>query len=500
MISTKERKAFLEREPRFDDIMCSVNAVAKLPKGIVKETQKVVAIARKFNDEVIRPGSLDLDMKMHEDPAYLAWDFVKEANKWGFYSFWYPKMFGGKGYSYFTIAPFMEELASVCLGMANLVGVHLLGVSTLAGSLNTRLINKLFKDTVHGEKTGNPCIFSTAITEPDAGTDVEEVELVDRGNITCHAKKVEGGYLVNGTKVFISSGHLSTWHLLTAYTDLKKPSESMILLAIRNDMKGFSFGKMEKKMGQKGCPASELIFNDCFVPDEFVCAELGTISSNNLSKKEISMMFLDDVLSASRAVVGAFGVGAARGAYEEALKFSAETKVNGRLLINHEWAQTRLAEMYKNVANARATYMASNYANTMHSPLAAMQFKPAYYGLKYTPQFFWDKIMAPWFDKPFSTLLMRKLRFYFHKESDCQVVSGLGSLAKFAGTDAGVKNCHLALEMMGQAGLRHDRRAEKILRDAKLLQIYEGTNQLNRLNLFKCLIGRNYPQTLVFDE
>ena len=57
----------------------------------------------------------------------------------------------------------------------------------------------------------------------------------------------------------------------------------------------------------------------------------------------------------------------------------------------------------------------------------------------------------------------------------------------------------MALEMMGQAGLRHDNRAEKMLRDSKLLQIYEGTNQLNRLNMFKCLVGRNHPQTRVFE-
>ena len=78
--------------------------------------------------------------------------------------------------------------------------------------------------------------------------------------------------------------------------------------------------------------------------------------------------------------------------------------------------------------------------------------------------------------------------------------SGWGSLAKFSGTDIGIKNCHMALEMMGQAGLRHDGHVEKIFRDAKLLQIYEGTNQLNRLNLFKCLIATDYPQAVVFDE
>ena len=64
----------------------------------------------------------------------------------------------------------------------------------------------------------------------------------------------------------------------------------------------------------------------------------------------------------------------------------------------------------------------------------------------------------------------------------------------------GKKNSQEELEMMGQAGLRHDQGAEKILRDSKLLQIYEGTNQLNRLNLFNCLIARCVPQAKVFEE
>ena len=78
--------------------------------------------------------------------------------------------------------------------------------------------------------------------------------------------------------------------------------------------------------------------------------------------------------------------------------------------------------------------------------------------------------------------------------------SGWSSIAKFFGTDMGLKNSQMALELMGQAGLRHDRGAEKFLRDSKLLQIYEGTNQLNRLNLFNCLIARCVPQARVFEE
>jgi alkylation response protein AidB-like acyl-CoA dehydrogenase len=95
---------------------------------------------------------------------------------------------------------------------------------------------------------------------------------------------------------------------------------------------------------------------------------------------------------------------------------------------------------------------------------------------------------------------MRKIHCDGQNEEQIQRTSGLGSMAKFSGTDAAVANGHLALDLMGQAGLRQERLAEKHLRDAKLLQIYEGTNQLNRLNLFKCLIARGYPQAQVFTD
>jgi alkylation response protein AidB-like acyl-CoA dehydrogenase len=98
------------------------------------------------------------------------------------------------------------------------------------------------------------------------------------------------------------------------------------------------------------------------------------------------------------------------------------------------------------------------------------------------------------------TKLFRKKQMDGQTDDEMHRTSGWGSLAKFSATDIGMRNCHMALEMMGQAGLRHDRGAEKILRDAKLLQIYEGTNQLNRLNLFKCLIAGDIPQAVVFDE
>ncbi len=500
MFSNNGDSSLLEREPKFRDITCSLRSVNKLPGAVLKETEQLVATARRFNDEVVRPQALELDRMKHEDPDYLPWDLVEEANRWGFYSMFIPKLFGGHGMNMPGLSYVLEEIGSGCTAISNLIGVHYLGVATLCGSWNTRLMNKIMRETAEGEKTGKPCLISLAITEPGAGTDTEEVDLVARAKVTCHAEKVPGGYRLNGRKIFISNGHLSTWHMTIAYADLENPAETTVMLAVKTGMDGFSFGRQEHKMGQKGCPASELIFEDCFVPDELICFDAAQAARYSRSMTQITAQLLDYVLSASRAGVGAFGTGVARGAYEEALRFAQETEIGGKLLINHEWAQCLLAEMYKNVALARLSYIETNYANGMYGLFKLLHYKPLFYYMKYLPQSIIDKYLEPLMNLDVTTWFFRKLYFDWQKDEEYQRTSGWASMSKFSGTDAGVKNSQLALELMGGAGVRTDQMAEKHLRDSKLLQIYEGTNQLNRLNVFKCLIGRSAPQARLFED
>lgn len=313
----------MENEPKFEDIMCSLRAIGKQPKGIIKETQTVMAVARKFNEKVTRPYVLELDRKMHEDPDYLPWDFVKKASEWGFYSMFMPRFLGGNGYHFSCMSPFSEELGSVCAAMANLIGVHYLGYAALALSWNMRLIDQISRDVINGEKNGKPCLLSFAMTEPDAGTDSQNVEFMDTGSLACHARKVSGGYVVNGTKIFISCGHLATWHMLFAYTDPAKASENMVMLAVKTGTKGFSFGKKEKKMGQKASLASELVFQDCFVPDEYVLLDKAQITHLSKTPRQITEQILASIWAASRMGVGALGTGSARGAFEQALRFNS---------------------------------------------------------------------------------------------------------------------------------------------------------------------------------
>ena len=498
MISRMEKKQLLNNEPRFNDITCSLRAIGSQPKGIINEAKEVVAIARKFTNEVIRPQVLELDLKMTKDHDYLPWDYVKKANEWGLYTMFIPKIFGGRGYNLSTIGFFLEEVASACLAMANLIGVHYLGYTKLVSSWNLRMINKISRAVAEGEKNGTPCLLTLAMTEPDAGTDSQNTEFQNTGNLRCHAKKVDGGYVINGTKIFISCGHLSTWHFVHAYTDLDRASDNTVMLAVKTGTEGFSFGKTEKKMGQKASIASELIFNNCFVPDENVCIDSEQAIRLTRRVRDTNSQIFAYIWATSRVGVGYFGTAAARGAFEEALRFASEHKVDGELLVNHEWCQGMLAEMYRNVAVARTACFEGIQASAMHGLWKMLNLKPIYYSTRYTPAALLVKIFGWLCEKPFITWLFRKICFDFQTDEEIDRIDGWGSLAKITGTDTGIKNCHMALELMGQAGIRHDGRGEKILRDAKLLQIYEGTNQVNRINVFKRLIARSCKEVNVF--
>ena len=500
-MSARQNLPFVSRFPKFEDVFLSLSFAPRMPGHLVKETLEVIDLARRFNNEVARPLAVSLDLKTHEDPAYLPWNLIDLANQWGFYTLWVPRIFGGQGRNPISMSCFTEEVASVCLGIANVIGVHYLGVAGLTASGNPGLAGRVLREVAEGERIGKPCLVSLAITEPSAGTDVEEVALLEKGKVGCHARRVKGGYVVNGTKVFISMGHVSTWTVLYAYTDIRRPAETTLGLVVKRGTPGFSLGRHEDKMGQRVCPASVLQFEDCFIPDDQILFDAEALA-RKLKKppRELAQRYIDYVVSATRPGVCAFGTGAARGAFETALRYASEAAVAGKPLIRQEWVQCRLAEMYKNVSLGRLAYMEANYANSQRGLYRLMQSKAVYHYLRLMPQAWFDHVMAPMLNGKAAARLMAGLLFAGVDEEDQSCCSGWASLAKVAGTDLGMVNCQLAVELMGQAGIRQDAGMEKILRDAKLLQIYEGTNQLNRLNLFKCLIQPETPEAHVFED
>jgi alkylation response protein AidB-like acyl-CoA dehydrogenase len=205
------------------DSQNSLEALTRLPARLNVDFHHAVRLARRFNHEVIGPMCLDTDRKVMEDNDYLPLDFIRKANEWGLYTLWIPKMYGGKGMSMLSLYIFMEELSSICAGLANLIGAHYLGVSVLCSSCNMKITNRILREVVRECGKGKPCLIDLAWTEPDAGTDQVEGPLLPLARVRTQAVKAAGGYVVNGSKVFISAGHVSTWHMLICYEDVKKP-------------------------------------------------------------------------------------------------------------------------------------------------------------------------------------------------------------------------------------------------------------------------------------
>ena len=493
-----EKAALLDREPRIGDVMNSIEAIGKLPRRSPANMGEAVALGRKFTDACVRPVYKKIDLAVHEDNGYLPRDFIQQAGKWGLFSRWIPKMFGGGGMDFITLYPFLEEIASVCCGLANVIGVHYLGVGTLCASWNIPVMNRILREVCEGDRTSRPCLLSLAITEPEAGTDVEEPLLLDRARIGTTAERVEGGYVLNGRKIFISNGHVSSWHMVIAYGDRRNPAATTVMAAVRTGTDGFSLGHQEKRMGQKACVASELIFEDCFVPEGLICLAPDQYRDLKKPPRVIGQYVIDFIVSSSRAGVGAFAAGVARGAYETALAYAGRKMIDGKPLVNHQWAQGILAEMYKNVSTVRALYLESAYANALKGMYKLLYNRFVFPFMTFLPAWYFTVFWGAYLRSGAATKFYRRYYFDQSRDEEAEVSSGWASLVKFAGSDLAVLNASLAVSLMGADGTRHDSGAEKYLRDAKLLQIYEGTNQLNRLNLFKNMIARQKPGIEVF--
>jgi acyl-CoA dehydrogenase len=496
------------------DWSASVAGIGDLPRATCKDMAAAIDLARRFNEQVVRPRVLALDAAISDDPDLLAHEFLAEANKWGLFSKWLPSMFGGEGWNLLSLYAFVEEVSAECVGLANAVCVHYLGVSTLMATWNMKLIHRIFCEVSAAQYTNQPCMISLAITEPNAGTDVEECALLDVARLgTTAVPQADGSYVINGRKIFISNGHVSTWHMVVAYEERSKAADTMSILAVKTGASGFSFGAKELKMGQKACVASELIFDDCHVPADQVAFNPQTSQRAGRSHREVAQTLIDYVVSSTRAGVGAFATGTAKGALNAALAYASTKLVRGCpspgssggafggasgglpdasgsmvRLIDQQWAQTLLAEMAKNAALSRQAYLESAIANSLGG-LFKITFVPLIYWL--------DHRIPKWLMKPSTTILFsmdwvthrfQKIFLGQYPHAWQELTSGMASLSKVACSDFGIINTNLAIDLMGADGLRHDHGVEKRLRDAKLLQIYEGTNQLNRVNLFKCLL------------
>ena len=474
----------------FEETYQGLQLFKAIDPAYYREMKSVFERIRRFARDKVAPMALYVDRELQRDPENKEpmWEMARLCGREGLFSLMIPGNFGGGGLPFFAGTILLEELCAACASAGNIVGAHYLGYLGLYGSMKLRLFERLCREIAAAEKSEKPVILAAALTEPLVGSDHFEVELLPGARIQSEAKPVLGGYLLNGTKCFISNGSISTYHTAMMPTDRKRPAETLTSFLVHTGTRGFSFGRDEHKMGQKGCPASVMIYEDCFVPEEYC------LSSGEVGSREAML----DLMGLTRLCVGAIATGVARGAYERAVTFAREHQVRGKLLINQQWAQMILSQMLVNVVAARTTYQEANYCDLLWGTGKTVPLMRGGYRVKQLS----DRLLGTELAKRITDReeVHRKLMAWLgeHSGMNTSLEASYGALAKVKCSDYAMVNAGLGVDLMGKAGLRQDLGMEKVFRDAKLLQIYEGTNEHCRQALFNRFIGRKEPGIEVF--
>ena len=456
----------------------SVQALGRLPAGLVRECEEAAEFARRFNREVVNPVCLELDRRIEADSSVMPDEIVAEMGRRGLLTLWIPKIFGGGGFSPFSMMAFNEELASGCLGVSNLIGAHYFAYGLASATSNMSALKILSEACLAGEKSGRPCLLSAAITEPAAGTDLEDVDLIDRAKVQTTVRRTEKGLRLQGAKVFISNAAMCRWLVVSAYGDLKKPGAEPWIVLVPREHPGVRIGRVEQKMGQHACPASPVFFDDCEIKPEWVCFSPDQFKSLAEARRYADLL-IQDVLALSRMNVGAYGAGAAIASVNAVRDAVEKAKVP-----QPEWFHAVLGEMLANYQVARATTWDAGCAAALVGANRAL-FEKSVYGMnRSAPPGFW-KAVAKLLNLRSLTARLRRARLAHADPETIDRLSALGAAAKVSGSTAAVKNAQLALDLSGV--FSHEPRfvaeVSKILRDSKLLQIYEGTNLLNLLEV-----------------
>lgn len=376
--------------------------------------------ARAFAREHIRPLAPAADL----DPS--AFDhrpLMRAAAKAGFQTLLLPFPIGTAWpLSYLRstvlqIAVAAEEFAAECGGLCLLLMAHHLGCAPLLLSGHIPTILRHLLPLYLRLRRGECEAMAFAITEPGAGSDVEETVGGARARLVTTARLARGGYVINGRKCFISNGAIAD--RVTLYARLEGEGiESWTCFVLEKGMPGFSVGRREHKLGQRAADASELVLEDVFVPEKNRVGKLRSGWANNRN-----------VLNYSRPVVGAMALGHGRGAFERALEFCRRTRLGNKRLIDYQDVQLTLADMHMSLWSARA--------------------------------------------------------MIWHSCASFRCCQSASAAAKVVASDTAFRVSSQAMELMGDHGYVHANSTERLWRDSRLTQIYEGTNQINRLALIE---------------
>ncbi|HEY92726.1 MAG TPA: acyl-CoA dehydrogenase [Dehalococcoidia bacterium] len=364
------------------------------------EQQKTIkALAKRIAEERILPVRAELDEK-EEFP----WAIMKDLADADMFRVFIPEKYDGLDGGCLELCLVVEELSRACSGVAISYAATALGCSSLLEYGSEEQKQKYLPDIASGKR-----LAAFALTESTAGSDA--------GAIKTTANREGEGYVLNGTKQFITNGGEAEIYTIIALTNPERGTRGASAFLVEKDTPGFSFGKKEKKMGIRTSSTRELVFRNCLIPEE-----------NLIGKEGMGFIIMLKIFDRSRPGIGAQAVGLAQGALEAAVDYARQRIQFGHPIYSLQAVQHMLADMAIQVEAARALVYA--VARTIDS------------GAK-----------------------------NFSEEA---------AMAKVFASDTAMKVTTDAVQIFGGVGYMCDYPMEKMMRDAKITQIYEGTNQVLR--------------------
>jgi alkylation response protein AidB-like acyl-CoA dehydrogenase len=376
--------------------------------NLTREQRDIRKAAREFAEGEF----LEIAQACDQEEKYPR-DLVKKAAELGFIGLNLPEKYGGSGYGYLEKCIVSEEFWRVDPGLGSVLISATFGADMIDLYGREEQKKKYLIPLTRGE-----AVMGSAITEPDAGSDVSAVRTM--------AVKDGNDYVINGSKIFITNGTVASYFMVICLTDPQDPSRhnrhSVIL--VESDREGFEANKLRHKLGIRASDTAELSFKDVRVPQANLIGEEG--------KGFYQFM---EFFNRTRIHVGAEGVGIAQGAMEKAIKYAKGRKQFGQPLGAFQAIQFKIAEMATLVRAARN-----------------LVYEAAWKADKGEPD--------------------RKLT----------------AMAKWFAGETAVRVAEEAIQIHGGYGYMAEYDVERFYRDAKIIEIYEGTKEIEKLIIARALL------------
>ena len=381
-----------------------------MPMGfdLTEEQQQVKRSVREFAETEIRPHVMEWDEAQH-----LPRELFTKLGELGLTGVIFPEEYGGVGMGYVEYATVIEEIARVDGSIGLSVAAHnSLCTNHIFQYGNEAQRKKFVTPLAKGEKLG-----AWGLTEPGSGSDASGMKTT--------AARRDNGWVLNGSKNFITHGISADTCVVIAITNREMRSRGISAFVVERGMKGFIAGKKENKLGMRASETASIIFEDCWIPEENLLGEVGRGFVNAMQ-----------ILDGGRISIAALALGIAQGAYESALKYSQERRQFGQPIFDFQGIQFKLADMATQIDAARLLTM-----------------------------------RAAW---------MKDNKRQTTMES---------AMAKLYASEIAVKVAEEAIQIHGGYGYTKDYPPEKYWRDSKLCTIGEGTSEVQRLVIARQLVA-----------